>query len=56
MTSMRDYADKSYLTARTTPVAEESTFEKVAAVFGIVFMIVAVGGMLILGAAPSVPL
>lgn len=53
MTSIRDFADKSYLTARTTRTAEESTFEKVAAVAGLVFMIVAVGGLLVYGSATA---
>jgi hypothetical protein len=43
MTSMRDFADKSYLTDHTT---EESTFEKVAAVIGLFSVIIAVGCIL----------
>ena len=48
MTSMRDYADKTYLQRNNEHLLHESTVEKVAAVIGLFSMIVFVAGILIL--------
>jgi hypothetical protein len=47
MSTMRDYADKSWLRTRDVRTTDESTIEKVAAVIGLVFMLVLVFGIMV---------
>lgn len=51
-TSFRDFADKSYLTARNVTTSEATTVQKVLGAVSFILMFVAVGGMLVLGSIP----